>query len=141
MEHQPSKAETHLLLLQSHDDEENDHVQEFCHVQQHKHEEEGQGLQGLPDLEDGEDDEVDDDDDDDEDDEDDDIDGPCPPVNPTTTTLSLAFSLHVFFSSLNADQSINNHATRLAYLSCKNLSKTHLSGQMHMNRFVSREKV
>ncbi|CAK9272361.1 unnamed protein product [Sphagnum jensenii] len=57
-----------------HDDEENDHVQEFCHMQQHKHEEEGQGLRGLPDLEDGEDDEVDDDDDD----EDDDIDGPCP---------------------------------------------------------------
>jgi len=136
MEHQPSKAETHLLLLQNRDDEENGHVQEFCHMQQHEHEEEGQGLQGLPDLEDGEDDEVDDDDDD----EDDDIDGPRPLVNPTTTTLSLSFSLHVFFSSLNADQSINNHGTRLAYLPCKNLSKTHLSGQLHMKRFV-REKV
>jgi hypothetical protein len=118
MEHQPSKAETHLLLLQNHDDEENDHVQEFCHVQQHEHEE-GQGLQGLPDLEDGEDDEVDDDDDD----EDDDIDGPRPLVNPTTTTLSLPFSLHVFFSSLNAHQSINNHGTRLAYLSCISLQE------------------
>jgi hypothetical protein len=74
MEHQPSKAETHLLLLQNHDDEENNHVQEFCHMQQHEHEEEGQGLRGLPDLEDGEDNEVDDDDDD----EDDDIDGPRP---------------------------------------------------------------
>jgi hypothetical protein len=105
-------------------------------MQQHEHEEEGQGLQGLPDLEDGEDDEVDDDDDD----EDDDIDGPRPLVNPTTTTLSLSFSLHVFFSSLNADQSINNHGTWLAYLPCKNLSKTHLSGQLHMKRFV-REKV